>query len=469
MLQKGFMMKNNESSGKKTYGNDIGLRVHRELGSAYGSTTFMKVKADMFHCGILNIDFIDKTETVEAQKSIGTYLKVVEANNLFSMVLNDELFKRLALSCIDTLKKGNQYADTLIAYQGGTNGTCWILEIFAGSKMVNVIKAAGEPYKLTAEMLLQCKMKGNVMFRAKKGQGQTTNTGGVSMRSGAKQKSIQVPVGCDNLCAIAREVTDDWRLFKETAYMRGYFTAEGETPKYDVSTGLQGSSNYEDDTPPADDPPPAPEKKTPSTPDVSQQKANDGYSSELEAAKREYLEAANSNPEEIINLFRGPYSYLSNMYACPVEIDGRSFSSAEAAYQSAKCVRDEDKDSLSKIAKGADAKEYGEKVSQINDLWDEVRDEVVVRAVYAKFTQNPKLAEKLLSTGDAKMVEGNFGCDNHLGKCACKKCARIDSPNVLGRSLFFVRNCIRDGLDFEKYVGEFLNDIQNNHDGKGAA
>lgn len=37
--------------------------------------------------------------------------------------------------------------------------------------------------------------------------------------------------------------------------------------------------------------------------------------------------------------------------------------------------------------------------------WNAVKDDVMYKCLVAKFTQHPKLAELLLSTGDAKLVE----------------------------------------------------------------
>lgn len=438
-------MNQNDSSGGKKYDNDIGHRVRRELGSAYGKSTFLKVKADMFNCGILNIDFVDRDEKDDKRKSIGTYLKMAEANNLFSMVLSDEFFKRLIMSCCEALNAGKPYPDVEFSFQGGSKGMCWILEIFAGSKMMNVVKNAGAPYKLTGELLLKCKAGGNVMFRSKKGEGQTTATGGVSMKSGANQKNIQVPVGCDNLSAIAREVTSDWQIYKETAYRMGCFAPDGDQQRHDDSYGNGSGGNFDDEAVPDDVPPPP----------AAMPNAASGS---LDPERQEYLEAANKNSDELINLFRDGYSFLSNMSRAKVTYNGLEFMSSEAAFQSAKCAREEDRQTLSKTLKGKDARSYGSSVEMVPD-WEQIKDEVMVRVVYAKFTQNPLLMEKLLDTGNAKLVEGNFWHDNYWGKCACKKCTDKASPNVLGRSLFFVRNCINRRLDFEKYLPDFLADL----------
>ena len=37
--------------------------------------------------------------------------------------------------------------------------------------------------------------------------------------------------------------------------------------------------------------------------------------------------------------------------------------------------------------------------------WEEVKDEVMLQALRMKFSQNPEIAEELLATGDAILIE----------------------------------------------------------------
>ena len=73
--------------------------------------------------------------------------------------------------------------------------------------------------------------------------------------------------------------------------------------------------------------------------------------------------------------------------------------------------------------------------------WDEIKGEVMLPIVREKFKQNPDLAEKLLATGNAYLIEGNYWHDNYFGICTCKECHhKGEGKNVLGRILMQVRD-----------------------------
>jgi predicted NAD-dependent protein-ADP-ribosyltransferase YbiA (DUF1768 family) len=67
----------------------------------------------------------------------------------------------------------------------------------------------------------------------------------------------------------------------------------------------------------------------------------------------------------------------------------------------------------------------------------------MLKVVTVKFEQNPELAEKLIGTGYADLVEGNDWHDNYWGHCYCDNCAKIPHRNQLGLTLRAVRACIR--------------------------
>jgi ribA/ribD-fused uncharacterized protein len=79
--------------------------------------------------------------------------------------------------------------------------------------------------------------------------------------------------------------------------------------------------------------------------------------------------------------------------------------------------------------------------------WDEVKDVLMIVGLFAKFTQNKDLYDKLLSTGDAKIVEYS-PVDKYWGTYWDKK-----GKNRLGKSLMKVRSCLKlaDRKDLAKF------------------
>lgn len=117
--------------------------------------------------------------------------------------------------------------------------------------------------------------------------------------------------------------------------------------------------------------------------------------------------------ENVINSFRGEYSFLSNFYRCNIVIDGITYTSAEAAFQAQKDPsRAEEFSRMSP----KEAKEAGRKVKLNVEDWNNGRrDEAMRRVLRAKFDQNIGLAADLVKTGGAKLVEGNTWGDQYWG------------------------------------------------------
>lgn len=129
--------------------------------------------------------------------------------------------------------------------------------------------------------------------------------------------------------------------------------------------------------------------------------------------------------------FTGNYSFLSNFYECPVFWDGRLYRSSEAAYQSAKCLNIEDRDQFTKM-NPAQAKRKGRRVLMRPD-WYEIKNEVMYDICSKKFEQNSDLMFKLISTGDASLVEENTWGDRYWGVC------NNSGKNELGKILMKIR------------------------------
>ena len=114
------------------------------------------------------------------------------------------------------------------------------------------------------------------------------------------------------------------------------------------------------------------------------------------------------------------------------------FGSTEAAFQAAKCKSLDDRKAF--IGKTpAEAKKLGRKVSLRED-WDDCKVDVMREILLLKFcspTEESKmLAKKLVSTGDAELIEGNYWHDTFWGIC------NGEGENHLGKLLMEIREML---------------------------
>lgn len=125
------------------------------------------------------------------------------------------------------------------------------------------------------------------------------------------------------------------------------------------------------------------------------------------------------------------YRWLSNFFLSRVEWEGRVYSSAEAAYQSGKYPAAE-RDVFTTLEPGpskklADIKPYDKAV------WAARKERTMREVVWAKFSQNPELAKKLLATGDRYLEETNWWGDQLWGVY------KGEGQNLLGKILMETR------------------------------
>lgn len=140
-----------------------------------------------------------------------------------------------------------------------------------------------------------------------------------------------------------------------------------------------------------------------------------------------------------ITAFTGEYYFLSNYCACPITIDGLTYRSAEAAFQAAKCNAPIDRAAFCTVPPNV-AKAIGRKI-KLRDGWEKERDGIMADVIHAKFSQNPALAQALIDTGDAELIEGNTWNDNYWGVCGCARCRSEGAKglNKLGKILMAER------------------------------
>jgi N-glycosidase YbiA len=113
--------------------------------------------------------------------------------------------------------------------------------------------------------------------------------------------------------------------------------------------------------------------------------------------------------------------FLSHFYPSPIEIDGETWPTVEHFYEAQKSVqhpyqqaiRDAETPGMAKrlgnwpaassrAARGSWFAKHG-KLPRAD--WDRVKLDIMRRADWAKFSRNPDLAELLLATADAELIE----------------------------------------------------------------
>lgn len=138
-----------------------------------------------------------------------------------------------------------------------------------------------------------------------------------------------------------------------------------------------------------------------------------------------------------IDSFSGTYDFLSNFAPSPikVELNGKTYlmPTVENAFQAAKCPNRADE--FVNLTPGQ-AKRLGRKVTLVNN-WNDIRIDVMAAFVEKKFRTHENLRQKLLNTGDATLIEGNYWHDCFWGVCDGV------GENHLGQILMTLREKLR--------------------------
>ena len=137
-----------------------------------------------------------------------------------------------------------------------------------------------------------------------------------------------------------------------------------------------------------------------------------------------------------IDKFDKEYFFLSNFYPCKVPYQGRTYKSSEAAFQAQKTrdseIRKEFEEMSARVAKSKG------RTLELRRDWEDVKDRIMYEICYSKFVNNPQIARKLISTGDAVLIEGNTWFDTYWGVC------NKVGLNKLGQILMKVRDEIKE-------------------------
>lgn len=147
-----------------------------------------------------------------------------------------------------------------------------------------------------------------------------------------------------------------------------------------------------------------------------------------------------------------PYGYLSNWYPSRFTIDEVCFTSAEQYIMYQKCLIFGDLASAQKVLATNDPQEQqtiGRAANgYVEAVWAGMRQLVAARALHAKFSQNDKLRDKLLLTGDAILVECAksdkvWACGVGLYDTDRFNAGLWRGQNLLGFALMEIRNIFK--------------------------
>lgn len=150
---------------------------------------------------------------------------------------------------------------------------------------------------------------------------------------------------------------------------------------------------------------------------------------------------------KVIDSFRGEYFFLSNFYLRPINFRDHSYKSSEHAFQAAKATNEEDRQYIEDAAGAREAQRRGRRI-KCRDDWNDVRMGEMCKIVYLKFAQNLDLEDKLLATGDAVLIEGNWWGDTYWGMVKDSD-GNWRGENYLGRILTEVRKVFKDTKKME--------------------
>lgn len=146
----------------------------------------------------------------------------------------------------------------------------------------------------------------------------------------------------------------------------------------------------------------------------------------------------------MINSFTGDYRFLSNFWFCKILYNGKSYRTAEHAFQAAKATNEIDERIIRLEPTPQGAKTRG-RLIKIKPGWEDIKFKVMEDITVIKYNMNSELREALLATGDQEIIEGNNWHDIIWGKCTCPR-HKGEGQNHLGRILMETRYLIGGSL-----------------------
>jgi ribA/ribD-fused uncharacterized protein len=138
-------------------------------------------------------------------------------------------------------------------------------------------------------------------------------------------------------------------------------------------------------------------------------------------------------PDNVIDRFAEEFHFLSNFHYATIAFEGIKYPTVEHAFQAQKTKERAEQREIAAAGSPMAAKGMGRKVKLRKD-WESVKVGVMRDLVRLKFTSHDDLADLLLATGHATLIEGNTWNDTFWGVCGKR------GKNWLGRILMEVRD-----------------------------
>jgi hypothetical protein len=110
---------------------------------------------------------------------------------------------------------------------------------------------------------------------------------------------------------------------------------------------------------------------------------------------------------EIIDSFTGEYEYMRNDYMAHIKVGYQCYTCVESAFQALRCC-DYGLCGMFEGLSGKDARNIGADITERGD-WDNIKYDMLYKLTYEKFKQHPRLADKLISTGDSEIKDEFLG------------------------------------------------------------
>ncbi len=135
------------------------------------------------------------------------------------------------------------------------------------------------------------------------------------------------------------------------------------------------------------------------------------------------------------------HGYFSNFASYPITLKGKIWPTTEHYFQAQKFADTDHEEAIRQAQTPMDAAQMGrDRRRPLRPDWEQVKDEIMGQALYAKFTQHEDLQGKLLATGTAEIIEHTPN-DSYWGDGGDGS-----GGNKLGQLLMAVREQIRAEL-----------------------